>query len=193
MFTVSLIVNGPGGADTATFDDYIFTTIEAPVAEFQGSPTIGEAPLLVTFTDLSTGDIDTYKWYFGDGDSSDIQNPQHEYQFPGNFTVTLEVSGPGGSSTEVKTDYILIPVGINNENSEAIVVYPNPTSETVNIIFPSTAVRELKLISLSGELIFSKKTTGNRESLDVSNLTSGVYNLEIRENTTISSVKIVRK
>lgn len=193
LFTVSLIVNGPGGADTATFEDYIFTTIEAPVAEFEGSPTMGEAPLLVTFTDLSTGDIDTYKWYFGDGDSSDIQNPQHEYQFPGNFTVTLEVSGPGGTGTEVKIDYILIPVGINNDESEAILVYPNPTTETINIVFPSTADRELKLISLSGELVFSKKTTGSKESIEVSDLPSGIYNLEIQDDSTVSSVKIVKK
>ncbi len=38
-----------------------------PVADFEGSPTSGYAPLTVNFTDLSTGSITSWKWYFGDG------------------------------------------------------------------------------------------------------------------------------
>jgi PKD repeat protein len=77
-----------------------------PVAEFSGSPTNGYAPLEVDFTDLSTGSITSWKWYFGDGDSSMIQSPSHTYTAIGQFDVTLTVTGPGGSDTETKYDYI---------------------------------------------------------------------------------------
>ncbi len=47
----------------------------------------------VSFTNQSSGAI-SYRWYFGDGDSSSIQNPTHTYSDTGHYTVKL-VSNPG--------------------------------------------------------------------------------------------------
>jgi len=79
-----------------------------PVAEFSGSPTSGTEPLTVNFTDLSTGSITSWDWTFGDGGTSPLQNPSHEYALTGFYTVSLTVSGPGGSDAETKTDYITV-------------------------------------------------------------------------------------
>ena len=58
-----------------------------------------DAPLTVTFEDLTIGDIDTWSWDFGDGNTSTEQNPVHTYAEPGIYPVTLTVSGPDCSST----------------------------------------------------------------------------------------------
>jgi len=106
QFTVSLTVTGPGGSDTETKPDYI-TADETPTAAFTGNPTSGCAPLTVDFTDQSTGTVDSWDWDFGDGSAhSTEQNPTHQYADPGNYTVTLTVSGPCGSDNEQKVDYI---------------------------------------------------------------------------------------
>jgi len=110
-FTVSLTVDGPGGTDSATKMDYI-TVYTPAVADFSGAPTMGTAPLSVTFTDASTGDIDTWSWDFGDGGSSTEQNPLYTYIEGGDFTVTLTVIGPGGYDTEVKEAYIHVSEAI---------------------------------------------------------------------------------
>jgi PKD repeat protein len=62
--------------------------------------------LTVTFADGSTGDVTSWFWDFGDGGTSTAQNPSHEYTAAGQYTVTLTATGPGGSDTETKTDYI---------------------------------------------------------------------------------------
>ncbi|MTK64045.1 MAG: PKD domain-containing protein [Methanobacterium sp.] len=64
------------------------------------------APLDVQFTDKSTGNVLSYSWNFGDGNTSTEQNPKHTFNTPGTYTVTLTITGPGGSSTETFTDYI---------------------------------------------------------------------------------------
>lgn len=77
-------------------------------ADFQGVPTFGIAPLDVTFTDLSVGEITSWGWDFGDGATSSLQNPQHTYQEAGSFTVQLTVTGPSGENTAIKQDYITV-------------------------------------------------------------------------------------
>lgn len=80
----------------------------APVAEFSGSPTSGTVPLTVNFTDLSTGSITSWAWTFGDGGTSTVQNPSRQYTSAGTYTVSLTVTGPGGSDGETKVNYITV-------------------------------------------------------------------------------------
>jgi PKD repeat protein len=78
-----------------------------PVANFVGAPTSGQPPLTVDFTDLSTGNPDTWYWDFGDGvGTSSSQNPSYTYNSIGSYTVTLMAGNAYGSDSEVKTGYI---------------------------------------------------------------------------------------
>ncbi|MFC1926726.1 PKD domain-containing protein, partial [Chloroflexota bacterium] len=104
-YTVSLTATGPGGSDTETRTDYIALT---PEADFAADSNSGVAPLEVQFTDQSAGDIDSWDWDFGDGGTSTVQSPSHIYNDNGIYTVSLTVTGPGGSDTEIKTDYMTV-------------------------------------------------------------------------------------
>ena len=79
-----------------------------PVAAFTASVTSGFAPLQVQFTDQSTGTISSWSWSFGDGSSSNERDPVHTYTQPGSYTVSLTVTGPGGSDTETLTNLIQV-------------------------------------------------------------------------------------
>jgi len=107
-YTVSLTAANLGGSGTETKTDYISAAPPPPVADFSASPTSGEAPLAVVFTDLSSGDPTSWSWDFGDGAASTEQDPSHEYQQAGTYTVSLTAANDGGSHTETKTDYISI-------------------------------------------------------------------------------------
>jgi PKD repeat protein len=81
-------------------------------ADFTADLTSGPVPLTVNFTDQSTGDITSWSWDFGDGATSTEQNPSHTYTDAGTYTVSLAVTGPCGSDTETKTDFISVRAGI---------------------------------------------------------------------------------
>jgi len=83
-------------------------TMSQVVAHFVANPTTGFAPLTVTFTDQSLGNVTSWSWNFGDGSTSTMQNPSHTYTDPGTYTVSLTVTGPGGSDTEIKANYIKV-------------------------------------------------------------------------------------
>ena len=77
-----------------------------PSAEFRGTPTTGDAPLAVNFTDDSTGSPTGWSWDFGDGSTSTEQNPAHTYSSPGTYTVKLTARNAAGENTATKVDYI---------------------------------------------------------------------------------------
>jgi PKD repeat protein len=84
--------------ESASVTQYIMPC-PPPEANFIASPTSGQAPLTVQFTDMSTGNIDSWLWDFGDGATSRERYPSHTYNYEGTYTVTLTVEGPCGTDT----------------------------------------------------------------------------------------------
>ena len=108
-YTVSLDVTGPGGSSVKTKSDLItVSSVPPPVAAYTADPVTGSAPLAVQFSDASSGDVTSYSWSFGDGNTSSARNPNHAYDTPGQYDVTLTVAGPGG--TDVHTESRLVTV-----------------------------------------------------------------------------------
>jgi PKD repeat protein/predicted esterase len=79
-----------------------------PEAEFTADVTSGPAELSVQFSDLSLGTVTSWTWDFGDSGGSTEQNPAYAYTAAGTYTVTLTVSGPGGSDARVRINYISV-------------------------------------------------------------------------------------
>ncbi|MBC7447349.1 MAG: PKD domain-containing protein [Hymenobacteraceae bacterium] len=61
---------------------------------------------LVRFTDQSSGAPTSWQWSFGDGTTSTLQNPQHQYTTPGTYSVQLIATNANGTSTLVRANYI---------------------------------------------------------------------------------------
>ena len=107
-FTVTVSASGPGGSDTQTYTDLIVVSPASfpPLAEFSASPTTGFG--LVQFANLSAGEVNSFAWDFGDGSTSTEENPSYTYAAVGTYSVALSVTGPTGTDTETKSDYIQI-------------------------------------------------------------------------------------
>jgi PKD repeat protein len=118
-YAVSLTVTGSGGFDTYADSITVTSSSPAPVADFTANPVSGPAPLKVQFTDQSTGTITDYSWDFGNFFGSTLQDPEYTYNTAGLYTVSLTVTGPGGTDSVERTNYIIVdeppaqdPVGV---------------------------------------------------------------------------------
>jgi len=111
-YTVTLTVANGFGSDIETKPGYISVGEGMPpVTDFMASPLIGYPQQQVTFTDLSQNVPSSWSWDFGDGGTSNLENPVHSFQNPGYYTITLTATNQYGSDTEVKQDYISILEG----------------------------------------------------------------------------------
>jgi PKD repeat protein len=100
---------GPGAPDVSGQFTVDNTASPFPDADFTADTTTGPASLTVNFTDTSTGTYDSWLWDFGDGGTSNEQNPTHVYYLSGTYTVSLTIGSPlYGSDTETKVDYITV-------------------------------------------------------------------------------------
>jgi PKD repeat protein len=83
---------------------------QPPVANFSVNPDSAYVGHQISFTCSSTGFPSAWKWFFGDGDSSTLQNPVHTYQFAGTYDVTLIAYNLVGSDTMTKINHVTITV-----------------------------------------------------------------------------------
>ena len=79
-----------------------------PEARFSASKKRITAPDTIQFTDASIGEIDSWQWDFGDGNTSTEENPLHTYQDTGKYTVRLVVVSGGQTDTVIYSDYIWV-------------------------------------------------------------------------------------
>jgi gliding motility-associated-like protein len=78
-------------------------------ANFTATPALsGCSPLVVNFTDQSTGSPNQWTWDLGNGVISLLQNPSTTYFNPGTYTVRLIVRNASGTDSLVKTNYITV-------------------------------------------------------------------------------------
>jgi glucose/arabinose dehydrogenase/PKD repeat protein len=86
-----------------------------PVASADVSPSVGVAPLAVTFSSVGSSDPDddplSFSWVFGDGNGSNAANPAHVYADPGLFQAVLTVSDTAGAVARDTVTVIVTATG----------------------------------------------------------------------------------
>ncbi|MGW8324071.1 MAG: PKD domain-containing protein [Desulfobacterales bacterium] len=98
-----------GTPDTgASFLNDVWEGPAEPYAEFSADVTSGIYPLTVNFTNESSGTPTSYLWDFGDGLTSTEENPTHQYNAPGTYTVKLTSTYTFGSYSETKSGFITV-------------------------------------------------------------------------------------
>jgi len=111
-----LKVSDRAGWDIGTLDSWSLTLTGAsaapvsPSADFTASSVTIIEGSSVNFSDLSSGDPDTWSWTFAGGTpaSSNQQHPTVIYNTVGTYTVSLTASNSVGSDTMSKTAYITV-------------------------------------------------------------------------------------
>ena len=108
VFDVTLqVTNTLGCTDTETFPNMV-TVGMLPTINFSASSLEECIEVPITFTDLSDPYVEEWRWQFGDGDESFIQNPVHEFQDTGYYDIILTGTHNGCSNTLTLNDYIHI-------------------------------------------------------------------------------------
>jgi gliding motility-associated-like protein len=93
--------------------------LQPPPVDFQANTRFScRAPFTVSFSDLSPAAA-SWRWEFGDGNSSTAKNPTHTYVTPGSYSVKLTITNAFGCENVIE--------------KKAFVVIEKPTVSLVNL------------------------------------------------------------
>lgn len=177
-------------AKTIVFDEisnWDFT--QKPVADY--SEVINGAE--VSFTNTSS-DFDTIFWDFGDSNTSAEINPVHTYTESGSYTVSQTITKCEKSDTKTKTLNITV-LSTETFKSEAVRIYPNPTSGNINLKYDKTYTEISIVISdLSGKTLLTTSANNVAEvTMNINTLSKGMYLLNIIADGSCYVEKILKK
>ena len=144
-----------------------------PVADFASDKTIVTAGESVNFTDISTGNPNSWSWTFEGGTpaGSTAANPVVAYNTPGKYDVTLVVRNPNGSDTKIKIDQITVNPKI-----------ADPIIPTYCSSKGSASKEWITGVSLNG----SSYPSGSSGSSGYENFTAKVFNVNNNSNYTLN-------
>lgn len=112
-FQVTLVSRDSNGCQTSKIVPNYVTITGAPTASMTSSPSSAcNPPLNVHFTGTGSspnGPV-SYAWYFGDGNTSALQNPNNNYTTQGIFTPMLLVSDTTGCIDTARGNVAITPV-----------------------------------------------------------------------------------
>src|SRR5690606_38903318 len=117
----------------------------------------------------------SYHWDFGDGTTSNQQNPNHVYPAGGTYYISLSVSD--GCDTVTLLDTLNIPcnIGVDEINKVEFDIYPNPASDQIYISVDGLKEPlSYQIIDSKGSVVHSG-TIREQIILEISSFTKGVY------------------
>lgn len=97
-----------------------------------------------------------------------------------------------GTSQIMGTTLANIVLGVERNEIDGYAAYPNPvTGNQLTITTSSIDTKKVDLFNVLGRKVFTQSFTGTRETLDITNVASGIYILKVTEGTKIATQKLI--
>jgi PKD repeat protein len=130
----------------------------------------------VCFTGISPTATE-WRWDFGDGYYSNLQNPVHIYDTPENYQVCLTTWNECGADTTCEMLYIS-SVSVPENGEGAFMIYPNPAKDKVFLTSFLSGKIDISLTDLGGKVVYQEVKDVNYGELILINLDGlepGIY------------------
>lgn len=145
--------------------------------------------------------INSYTWYFGDGETSNKKNVNHYYNTIGHVDVSLVVTDFFGARDSVTVSIYIGPTKVKNHLNEiASYLYPNPVKENFFIHIPSNTGLtqcEVYITNHLGQTLISQPITANTKTIgpiSATGLRAGIYFVTLTmEDGTRKTYRIVKE
>lgn len=174
-------------------DGQLYATGAGVDNSFEGMIEIDEANFTLSFLDIAFTLVEcdnTECWY--EGLYFNFLYNESELQ-----TFTYDIGYLGNSGWLILTDsqgneayYWNGVMSAQEFNNASLTIYPNPVNETLFLNYTGESPESISVYDISGKLILSQ---GYEKSISVSNLTSGIYFIEITSPLGKSIQKFVKK
>jgi PKD repeat protein len=168
-----------------------------PLPNASGSA-VSQVGGITTFTNTSQN-ANAYQWNFGDQTAfSNDNNPVHTFTTDGEFTVILTAYNSCGSDADTIQINVFGTSVRALTHGEKLSMYPNPTHDQIMVDFSDNGSKNLRvnLVSITGEIVFTETLNSfsgkYKQLIDMQNLSSGIYFINIHTDRDTITRKVVK-
>lgn len=138
----------------------------------------------IEFTD-SSKNSDKLFWYFDDGQTSTQKQLSHVFLKSGKYKVVL--TSIHCKDTQTYTEYIQIskPNAVDAIQKQSFILYPNPSSNYLNLEQQFALDAKIKIVDISGRTWYEGTCNGNKTTIPIDNLKPGQYRLMFQNKEAI--------
>ncbi|MCB0540935.1 MAG: PKD domain-containing protein, partial [Bacteroidetes bacterium] len=189
IYNVCIAVQNTCGTDS--FCQSINITCPPPQIQSAG---LHIDTLSIAGTGVSLQNQDSVYWTFGDGQNSTQTNPVHTYAQTGTYNVCLTAYNTCGDTTYCQEVSVVGTGIVQLSDGGTVKVYPNPAQSYINIELQNTVESlQVRIIDLQGKIYMKTKIKPSKEQLDLSNLSSGIYFIQLKDKQGEYSIKILKE
>jgi hypothetical protein len=107
----------------------------------------------------------------------------------GNTTLCYE------SANNAMEDYVNCSIGVfvNTQvnHSSNLLIYPNPVDQSV-VIQQNQLIDKIEVVNIFGQIAFSAMSNSNKVEINLSDLSTGIYMIQIYSGNSIQSQRIIK-
>jgi len=193
LYSVKLTASNEVDNDRVTKNEYI-KVVGLVIANFSSETNSAGRGEIVQYNDMSENAY-SWQWTFDGGipATSTEQNPQVSYLDEGSYFVKLTAYSEDSICNDFKkVDNFIVINGIEEYLKENISIYPNPSSDILNITLPSAYVFDIEVTSTDGKVIFTSVSANGDTSIDISDIPSGNYIVKISNGDNTMKINMVK-
>ncbi len=108
--------------------------------------------------------------------------------------MATKASGSGGPYTQSVSNIEDNGIYVKTSKSaieKNITIFPNPAKNMVTIIAGDNNMEQISIVDITGKIIITKKTKQEQISIDVSNLSKGIYLIKIKTTIGLAVNKLI--
>lgn len=123
-----------------------------------------------------------YHWDFGDGTTSTLPQPIHQYEGPGVYTVFLTLESMCGEANFYKIMEMAVDIDELEKGDKYLKIYPNPAKDLLEVSLENNydAIQYYKIMDAQGRVVLETKDIHQSAvRINIESLSSGTYFIEV--------------
>ena len=100
--------------------------------------------------------------------------------------------GNGSLSGHLKI-YASTSVGVETQQQPKFLIYPNPTSNSINLKLVTNDIKKITISDIVGRQLYEKIKLQQNEQIDLSGFTPGIYLIQFQTNNQTFEAKILKE
>ncbi len=131
-----------------------------------------------------------YQWINCTDTSELVGETNQSFNAPGEGYYAVVITD--GACVDTSDCIFLLGANVNENDLAGVSIYPNPMNDVLKIIDENGLLESVELVTAAGRIVYNSKVVSNEFEINVSQISSGVYFVNVRSANSVKTFKVIK-